>query len=111
MTIEEALDNNVNEILFTLARDNLISDWEYRNIDRDAFKAIFKNIKGGPHEEKRLWKIRICGPLTYKIYYSDIRELTESEAVKWYENYFTTGLIKDSLLYKKEGEWVTYEIN
>lgn len=45
------------------------------------------------------------------VYYSDIRELTESEAVKWYENYFTAVLIKDSLLYKKEGEWVTYEIN
>ena len=111
MTTEEVLDNKVNEILFTLARDNLISDWEYRNIDRDALKAVFKNINDAhlTHEEKRLWKIRIASYTN--VYYSDIRELTESEAVKWYENYFTPGMIKDSLLYKKEDEWVTYEIN
>lgn len=61
-------------------------------------------------EEKRLWKICIYSSISRNTYFSDTRELTESEAVEWYKKYNKLALIKDGLLYKKDGEWVTYEI-
>lgn len=116
MTEEEILDNKVNEMLFNAAfKDYLISDWEFRNIDRDAIKAVFRNIGSSHKEERRLWKIHNYGILEYnkhfeyKDYFSDIKELTESEAVKWYNNYNPLFLRKGSLFYKKEGEWIVYE--
>ena len=44
--------------------------------------------KSPQKEEKRLWKIRIYetriyGCSDYNTYFSDLKELTESEAVKW----------------------------
>lgn len=112
MTEEEMLDNKVYEILFTLAQANLISDWEFRNIDRNAIKAVFRDIKSPQPtpEEKRIWKIHMYSPFSHNKYCSDIKELTESEAVKWYNEFNVGYLIKGGLLYKKEGEWVTYNI-
>ena len=71
--------------------------------------------KSPQNEEKRLWKIRsyeirMYGCSDYNTYFSDIKELTESEAVKWYNHYKTLFIKKGDLLYKKEGEWVTYNI-
>lgn len=64
-------------------------------------------------EPKRLWRIYCDNPDINSIfadYVSEIKDLTESEAVKWYNEYTpSNGMKKVYLYYKKEGEWVVYE--
>lgn len=65
-------------------------------------------------EPKRLWKGCYYRPSItsfYNLYETELRDLTESEAVKWWNEYtLPDKMEKGNLYYKKEGEWVVYEI-
>lgn len=89
-----------------------------RTYDLDISKQELDRIIKGyatKEEPKRLWKIHCYNPdvtARYVGYTIGPKDLTESEAVKWWNEYIPEdNMKKGDLYYKKEGEWIVYEEN
>ena len=90
------------------------------------FNKATLHLQEYPHEEdfnrvnadKRIWKCKLfCSSITsyYKERDTDARELTVDEAINWRNSllgsHITFKVYKASLFYKKDDEWVLYEID
>lgn len=98
-----------------LCRKAYIIDMSNQEMDNFIKGHLTKKVcpDGEKNEEpKMLFKIGLCPKVTGPYYYgySRIRNITESEAVKWYKEYIPESYeTKGHLFYKKDGEWVEYE--
>lgn len=95
------------QLLLEVIGPMLLMDTDYVIARKEWLKKHKKE------EPKRLWKGCYYRPSItsfYNLYETELRDLTESEAVKWWNEYTLPDKTKKgNLYYKKEGEWVVYK--
>lgn len=107
-----------------LIQELCVETYDFTVIQEKLDKAVEHLKPGSKKAEKHLWKARATCiykhlPIPSTTQYTDIRELTVDEAVSWYKDWekhlndygcdaYT--IYAMGLFYKKDGEWVRYEV-